>query len=169
MKFIGIGVVVALFLSIFICYKKSPSSSFLEYINERLGTIFFTLGILFSLFGLAIMINCLVEFLQGLVENDTGVYNGFAILVFGVSLFSMSGSIQQTRKSNEEAAQLKNDINNNFEFISKKIESLNSSREDLHDEIEELKKQNQEIIKLVNEINDKDTCPVTKLIRKFKK
>jgi hypothetical protein len=168
MKFIGIGVVVALFLSIFICYKKSSSSSFLEYINERLGTIFFTLGILFSLFGLAIMINSLVEFLQGLVENDTGVYNGFAILVFGVSLFSMSGSIQQTRKSNEEAAQLKNDINDNFEFISKKIESLNSSRENLHGEIEELKKQNQEIIKLLKENNQKNDCFISRIAKKIK-
>ena len=133
-------------------YKKSSLSSIKEYINNNLGSIFFSLGLLFSFFGLITMISGLIEQICNLAD-ETGVYNGFAIFVFGISLFSMAGSIQQTRKSNEEAAQLKKDINDNFKDISKKIDSLNPSNEDLHDEIEKLKEKNQEIIGLLKEKN----------------
>lgn len=168
-----ISIIVIILIIIFIRYfindyKKSSLSSIKEYINNNLDNIFITLSLLFSLFGFIVMISNLIEFICHLIKNNSGVYNGFAILVFGVSLFSMSGSIQQTRKSNEEAAQLKNDINDNFEFISKKIESLNSSRENLHGEIEELKKQNQEIIKLLKENNQKNDCFISRIAKKIK-
>mgnify|MGYP002579824337 CR=1 FL=1 len=149
-------------------YRKSSLSSIKVYIKENLGNIFITLSLLFSLFGFIVMISNLIEFICHLVKNNSGVYNGFAILAFGISLFSIGGSIRQTRKSNEEAAQLKNDINDNFEFISKKIESLNSSRENLHGEIEELKKQNQEIIKLLKENNQKNDCFISRIAKKIK-
>ena len=152
-----ISIIVIILIIIFIKYfindyKKSSLSSIKEYINNNLGSIFFSLGLLFSFFGLITMISGLIEQICNLAD-ETGVYNGFAIFVFGISLFSMAGSIQQTRKSNEEAAQLKKDINDNFKDISKKIDSLNPSNEDLHDEIEKLKEKNQEIIGLLKEKN----------------
>lgn len=152
-----ISIIVIILIFIFIGYfindyKKSSLSSIKEYINNNLGSIFFSLGLLFSFFGLITMISGLIEQICNLAD-ETGVYNGFAIFVFGISLFSMAGSIQQTRKSNEEAAQLKKDINDNFKDISKKIDSLNPSNEDLHDEIEKLKEKNQEIIGLLKEKN----------------
>ena len=134
-------------------YRKNNSPSVKEYINNNLDSIFFLLGLLFSIFGLILMISSLIESTCGLVKEEVDVSDGFAILVFGVSLFSMAGSIQQTRKSNEEAAQLKEDINKNFKAISKKIDLLNPSNEDLHGEIEKLKEQNQEIIGLLKEKN----------------
>ena len=152
-----ISIIVIILIIIFIRYfvidyRKNNSPSVKEYINNNLGSIFFSLGLLFSFFGLITMISGLIEQICNLAD-ETGVYNGFAIFVFGISLFSMAGSIQQTRKSNEEAAQLKKDINDNFKDISKKIDSLNPANEDLHDEIEKLKEKNQEIIGLLKEKN----------------
>lgn len=134
-------------------YRKSSLSSIKVYIKENLGNIFITLSLLFSLFGFIVMISNLIEFICHLIKNNSGVYNGFAILAFGISLFSIGGSIRQTRKSNEEAAQLKEDINKNFKAISKKNDLLNPSNEDLHGEIGKLKEQNQEIIGLLKEKN----------------
>lgn len=153
-----ISIIVIILIIIFIRYfindyKKSSLSSIKEYINNNLDNIFITLSLLFSLFGFIVMISNLIEFICHLIKNNSGVYNGFAIFVFGISLFSMAGSIQQTRKSNEESAQLKKDINDNFKDISKKIDSLNPANEDLHDEIEKLKEKNQEIIGLLKEKN----------------
>lgn len=97
--------------------------------------------------------------------------DGFAVLVFGVSLFSMAGSIHQTRKNNEENIQFKNDINS-------KLESLNPSNVDLHDEIEKLKEQNQEIIVLLKEknqtnvhiyVNEEDKSKKTRKNGEYKK
>lgn len=152
---ISIIVIILIFIFIgyfIIDYRKNNSPSVKEYINNNLGSIFFSLGLLFSFFGLITMISGLIEQICNLAD-ETGVYNGFAIFVFGISLFSMAGSIQQTRKSNEEAAQLKKDINDNFKDISKKIDSLNPANEDLHDKIEKLKEKNQEIIGLLKEKN----------------
>lgn len=146
-------ILIIIFIGYFVIdYRKNNSPSVKEYINNNLGSIFFSLGLLFSFFGLITMISGLIEQICNLAD-ETGVYNGFAIFVFGISLFSMAGSIQQTRKSNEEAAQLKKDINDNFKDISKKIDSLNPANEDLHDEIEKLKEKNQEIIGLLKEKN----------------
>lgn len=147
-------ILIIIFIGYFIVdYKKNNSLSVKEYINNNLDSIFFSLGLLFSIFGLILMISNLIEFICGLVKEEVDVSDGFAILVFGVSLFSMAGSIHQTRKNNEEAAQLKEDINKNFKAISKKIDLLNPSNEDLHGEIEKLKEQNQEIIGLLKEKN----------------
>lgn len=134
-------------------YRKGTLSSIKEYINKNLGNMLFTFGLLFSFFGLILMIGTIIEFVCGLIKNQSGVYDGFAVLVFGVSLFSMAGSIHQTRKNNEENIQFKNDINSKLDEISNKLESLNPSNVDLHDEIEKLKEQNQEIIVLLKEKN----------------
>ena len=139
-----ISIIVIILIFIFIGYfindyKKSSLSSIKEYINNNLDSIFFSLGLL--------------ELICGLVKEEVDVSDGFAILVFGVSLFSMAGSIHQTRKSNEETIQFKDDINSKLDEISNKLESLNPSNEDLHNEIEKLKEQNQEIIGLLKEKN----------------
>lgn len=134
-------------------YRKSSLSSIKVYIKENLGNIFITLSLLFSLFGFIVMISNLIEFICHLIKNNSGVYNGFAILAFGISLFSIGGSIRQTRKSNEETIQFKNDINSKLDKITNKLESLNPSNEDLHDEIKKLKQENQEIIGLLKEKN----------------
>lgn len=158
-------------------YKKNNSPSVKEYINNNLGSIFFSLGLLFSFFGLITMISNLIEQICNLAD-ETGVYNGFAVLVFGVSLFSIAGSIQQTRKSNEENIQFKNGINSKLDEISNKLESLNPSNVDLHDEIEKLKEQNQEIIVLLKEknqtnvhiyVNEEDKSKKTRKNGEYKK
>lgn len=102
-----ISIIVIILIIIFIRYfindyKKSSLSSIKEYINNNLDNIFITLSLLFSLFGFIVMISNLIEFICHLIKNNSGVYNGFAILAFGISLFSIGESIQQTRKSNEE-------------------------------------------------------------------
>ncbi|WP_270832860.1 coiled-coil domain-containing protein [Faecalibacillus intestinalis] len=153
-----ISIIVIILIFIFIGYfindyKKSSLSSIKEYINNNLDSIFFSLGLLFSIFGLILMTSNLIELICGLVKEEVDVSDGFAILVFGVSLFSMAGSIHQTRKSNEETIQFKDDINSKLDEISNKLESLNPSNEDLHNEIEKLKEQNQEIIGLLKEKN----------------
>lgn len=152
-------------------YRKGTLSSIKEYINKNLGNMLFTFGLLFSFFGLILMIGTIIEFVCGLIKNQSGVYDGFAVLVFGVSLFSMAGSIHQTRKNNEENIQFKNDINS-------KLESLNPSNVDLHDEIEKLKEQNQEIIVLLKEknqtnvhiyVNEEDKSKKTRKNGEYKK
>lgn len=168
---ISIIVIILIFIFIgyfIIDYRKNNSPSVKEYINNNLGSIFFSLGLLFSFFGLITMISGLIEQICNLAD-ETGVYNGFAIFVFGISLFSMAGSIQQTRKSNEEAAQLKKDINDNFKDISKKIDSLNPANEDLHDEIKKLKQENQRILNLLEDKNQKEVCVLSKIVKKIKK
>ena len=95
-------ILIFIFIGYFIVdYKKNNSLSVKEYINNNLDSIFFSLGLLFSLFGFIVMISNLIEFICHLIKNNSGVYNGFAILAFGISLFSIGESIQQTRKSNE--------------------------------------------------------------------
>lgn len=153
-----ISIIVIILIIIFIRYfindyKKSSLSSIKEYINNNLDNIFITLSLLFSLFGFIVMISNLIEFICHLIKNNSGVYNGFAILAFGISLFSIGESIQQTRKSNEETIQFKDDINSKLDEISNKLESLNPLNEDLHGEIEKLKEKNQEIIGLLKEKN----------------
>ena len=162
-------ILIIIFIGYFVIdYRKNNSPSVKEYINNNLGSIFFSLGLLFSFFGLITMISGLIEQICNLAD-ETGVYNRFAIFVFGISLFSMAGSIQQTRKSNEEAAQLKKDINDNFKDISKKIDSLNPSNEYLHDEIEKLKQENQRILNLLEDKNQKEVCILSKIVNKIKK
>ena len=149
-------ILIIIFIGYFIVdYKKNNSLSVKEYINNNLDSIFFSLGLLFSIFGL--------------VKEEVDVSDGFAILVFGVSLFSMAGSIHQTRKNNEEAAQLKEDINKNFKAISEKIDLLNPSNEDLHGEIEKLKQENQRILNLLEDKNQKEVCILSKIVKKIKK
>ena len=145
---ISIIVIILIFIFIgyfIIDYKKNNSLSVKEYINNNLDNIFITLSLLFSLFGFVVMISNLIQFFCHLIKNNSGIYNGFAILAFGISLFSIGESIQQTRKSNEETIQFKDDINSKLDEISNKLESLNPLNEDLHGEIEKLKEQNQEI------------------------
>ena len=157
-------ILIIIFIGYFIVdYKKNNSLSVKEYINNNL------LGLLFSIFGLILMISNLIEFICGLVKEEVDVSDGFAILVFGVSLFSMAGSIHQTRKNNEEAAQLKEDINKNFKAISEKIDLLNPSNEDLHGEIEKLKQENQRILNLLEDKNQKEVCILSKIVKKIKK
>ena len=115
------------------------------------------------------MISKLIEFICHLIKNNFGVYNGFAILAFGISLFSIGGSIRQTRKSNEETIQFKNDINSKLDKISNKLESLNPSNEDLHDEIKKLKQENQRILNLLEDKNQKEVCVLSKIVKKIKK
>ena len=163
-------ILIIIFIGYFIIdYRKTNSLSVKEYINNNLDSIFFSLGLLFSIFGLILMISNLIEFICGLVKEEVDVSDGFAILVFGVSLFSMAGSIHQTRKNNEEAAQLKEDINKNFKAISKKIDLLNPSNEDLHDEIKKLKQENQRILNLLEDKNQKEVCVLSKIVKKIKK
>lgn len=150
-------------------YRKSSLSSIKVYIKENLGNIFITLSLLFSLFGFIVMISNLIEFICHLIKNNSGVYNGFAILAFGISLFSIGGSIRQTRKSNEETIQFKNDINSKLDKISNKLESLNPSNEDLHDEIKKLKQENQRILNLLEDKNQKEVCVLSKIVKKIKK
>lgn len=150
-------------------YRKSSLSSIKVYIKENLGNIFITLSLLFSLFGFIVMISNLIEFICHLIKNNSGVYNGFAILAFGISLFSIGGSIRQTRKSNEETIQFKNDINSKLDEISNKLESLNPLNEDLHDEIKKLKQENQRILNLLEDKNQKEVCVLSKIVKKIKK
>ena len=167
---ISIIVIILIFIFIgyfIIDYKKNNSLSVKEYINNNLDSMFFSLGLLFSIFGLILMISNLIEFICGLVKEEVDVSDGFAILVFGVSLFSMAGSIHQTRKNNEEAAQ--EDINKNFKAISEKIDLLNPSNEDLHGEIEKLKQENQRILNLLEDKNQKEVCILSKIVKKIKK
>lgn len=169
-----ISIIVIILIIIFIRYfindyKKSSLSSIKEYINNNLDNIFITLSLLFSLFGFIVMISNLIEFICHLIKNNSGVYNGFAILAFGISLFSIGESIQQTRKSNEETIQFKDDINSKLDEISNKLESLNPLNEDLHDEIKKLKQENQRILNLLEDKNQKEVCVLSKIVKKIKK
>lgn len=168
-KIIVIILIIIIIGYFIVDYKKNNSLSVKEYINNNLDSIFFSLGLLFSIFGLILMISNLIEFICGLVKEEVDVSDGFAILVFGVPLFSMAGSIHQTRKNNEEAAQLKEDINKNFKAISEKIDLLNPSNEDLHGEIEKLKQENQRILNLLEDKNQKEVCILSKIVKKIKK
>lgn len=163
-------ILIIIFIGYFIAdYRKNNSLSVKEYINNNLDSIFFLLGLLFSIFGLILMISSLIESTCGLVKEEVDVSDGFAILVFGVSLFSMAGSIHQTRKSNEETIQFKNDINSKLDKISNKLESLNPSNEDLHDEIKKLKQENQRMLNLLEDKNQKEVCILSKIVKKIKK
>lgn len=169
---ISIIVIILIFIFIgyfIIDYKKNNSLSVKEYINNNLDNIFITLSLLFSLFGFVVMISNLIQFFCHLIKNNSGIYNGFAILAFGISLFSIGGSIQQTRKSNEETIQFKNGINSKLDEISNKLESLNPSNEDLHGEIEKLKQENQRILNLLEDKNQKEVCILSKIVKKIKK
>lgn len=167
-----ISIIVIILIIIFIRYfindyKKSSLSSIKEYINNNLDNIFITLSLLFSLFGFIVMISNLIEFICHLIKNNSGVYNGFAILAFGISLFSIGESIQQTRKSNEETIQFKDDINSKLDEISNKLESLNPLNEDLHGEIEKLKEKNQTNVHIY--VNEEDKNKKTRKNGEYKK
>lgn len=165
---IVIVILIIAFIKFITAYSKESSSSLKEYINKKLDTIFYFFYILFSVYGILNMITSLIEQYMN-VSDNADIFNGFAILVFGVSLFSMAGSIHQTRKNNEEAAQLKEDINKNFKAISEKIDLLNPSNEDLHGEIEKLKQENQRILNLLEDKNQKEVCILSKIVKKIKK
>lgn len=111
---------------------KDRNPYWLDKFNDNLDTCLFIIGLLFSIIGLLYMKGIIT---LGVTDTNYTI-SGLSIVAFGISLFSMSGAIQQTRKSNEEAAQLK--------------------------------KQNQEIIKLLKEINNKDTCVINKMIKKLR-
>ena len=149
---IVIVILIIAFIKFITAYSKESSSSLKEYINKKLDTIFYFFYILFSVYGILNMITSLIEQYMN-VSDNADIFNGFALLAFGITLFSIGGSIQQTRKSNEETIQFKNGRNSKLDEISNKLESLNPSNEDLHNEIEKLKEQNQEIIGLLKEKN----------------
>ena len=149
---IVIVILIIAFIKFITAYSKESSSSLKEYINKKLDTIFYFFYILFSVYGILNMITSLIEQYMN-VSDNADIFNGFALLAFGITLFSIGGSIQQTRKSNEETIQFKNGINSKLDEISNKLESLNPSNEDLHNEIEKLKEQKQEIIGLLKEKN----------------
>lgn len=111
---------------------KDRKPYWLDKFNDNLDTYLFITGLFFSIIGLLYMKGIIT---LGVTDTNYTI-SGLSIVAFGISLFSMSGAIQQTRKSNEEAAQLK--------------------------------KQNQEIIKLLKEINNKDTCVINKMIKKLR-
>lgn len=165
---IVIVVLIIAFIKFITAYSKESSSSLKEYINKKLDTIFYFFYILFSVYGILNMITSLIEQYMN-VSDSADIFNGFALLAFGISLFSIGGSIRQTRKNNEEAAQLKEDINKNFKAISKKIDLLNPSNEDLHDEIKKLKQENQRILNLLEDKNQKEVCVLSKIVKKIKK
>ena len=74
-------ILIIIFIGYFIVdYKKNNSLSVKEYINNNLDSIFFSLGLLFSIFGLILMISNLIEFICGLVKEEVDVSDGFAIL-----------------------------------------------------------------------------------------
>ena len=128
---------------------KDRNPYWLDKFNDNLDTYLFITGLFFSIIGLLYMKGIIT---LGVTDTNYTI-SGLSIVAFGISLFSMSGSIYQTRKSNEETIQFKNDINSKLDEISNKFESLNPSNEDLHNEIEKLKEQNQEIIGLLKEKN----------------
>ena len=165
---IVIVVLIIAFIKFITAYSKESSSSLKEYINKKLDTIFYFFYILFSVYGILNMITSLIEQYMN-VSDSADIFNGFALLAFGITLFSISCSIQQTKKSSEEAAQLKEDINKNFKDISKKIDLLNPSNEDLHGEIEKLKQENQRILNLLGDKNQKEVCVLSKIAKKIKK
>lgn len=113
---IVIVVLIIAFIKFITAYSKESSSSLKEYINKKLDTIFYFFYILFSVYGILNMITSLIEQYMN-VSDSADIFNGFALLAFGITLFSISCSIQQTKKSSEEAAQLKEDINKNFKAI----------------------------------------------------
>ena len=165
---IVIVVLIIAFIKFITAYSKESSSSLKEYINKKLDTIFYFFYILFSVYGILNMITSLIEQYMN-VSDSADIFNGFALLAFGITLFSISCSIQQTKKSSEEAAQLKEDINKNFKDISKKIDLLNPSNEDLHGEIEKLKQENQRILNLLEDKNQKEVCVLSKIAKNIKK
>ncbi len=119
--------------------KKNKKRTFSDYV----AFIVVIVAIIY-LFGIFFVEN-------GCVADTNKLSTSVALLSFAFSLIIYAINYYDQKKANDQN------------------ENLIQQLEDLHGEIEELKKQNQKIIKLVNEINDKDTCPVNKVIRKFKK
>lgn len=119
--------------------KKNKKRTFSDYV----AFIVVIVAIIY-LFGIFFVEN-------GCVADTNKLSTSVALLSFAFSLVIYAINYHDQKKANDQN------------------ENLIQQLEDLHGEIEELKKQNQKIIKLVNEINDKDTCPVNKVIRKFKK
>lgn len=80
---ISIIVIILIFIFIgyfIIDYGKNNSLSVKEYINNNLDSIFFSLGLLFSIFGLILMISNLIEFICGLVKEEVDA-NAYAYIV----------------------------------------------------------------------------------------
>lgn len=165
---IVIVILIIAFIKFITAYSKESSSSLKEYINKKLDTIFYFFYILFSVYGILNMITSLIEQYMN-VSDNADIFNSFALLAFGITLFSIGGSIQQTRKSNEETIQFKDDINSKLDEISNKLESLNPLNEDLHGEIEKLKQENQRILNLLEDKNQKEVCVLSKIAKKIKK
>ena len=142
---------------------KDRNPYWLDKFNENLDTYLFITGLFFSIIGLLYMKGIIT---LGVTDTNYTI-SGLSIVAFGISLFSMSGSIYQTRKSNEETIQFKNDINSKLDEISNKLESLNPSNEDLHNEIEKLKEQNQTNVHIY--VNEEDKNKKTRKNGEYKK
>lgn len=129
---------------------KDRNPYWLDKFNDNLDTCLFIIGLFFSIIGLLYMKGIIT---LGVTDTNYTI-SGLSIVAFGISLFSMSGSIYQTRKSNKDNDQLKNDINNDFKNI-------------LH-EITKLTAQNEKILVLLKDKNQKEKRSSNKIAKNLK-
>lgn len=129
---------------------KDRNHYWLDKFNDNLDTYLFITGLFFSFIGLLYMKGIIT---LGMTDTNYTI-SGLSIIAFGISLFSMSGSIYQTRKSNKDNAQLKNDINNDFKNILNEITKLTA--------------QNEEILVFLKDKNQKEKRSSNKIAKKLK-
>lgn len=129
---------------------KDRNPYWLDKFNDNLDTCLFIIGLLFSIIGLLYMKGIIT---LGVTDTNYTI-SGLSIVAFGISLFSMSGSIYQTRKSNKDNDQLKNDINNDFKNILNEITKLTA--------------QNEKILVLLKDKNQKEKRSSNKITKNLK-
>lgn len=129
---------------------KDRNPYWLDKFNDNLDACLFIIGLIFSIIGLLYMKGIIT---LGVTDTNYTI-SGLSIVAFGISLFSMSGSIYQTRKSNKDNDQLKNDINNDFKNILNEITKLTA--------------QNEKILVLLKDKNQKEKRSSNKIAKNLK-
>ena len=111
-----------------------------------------------------------MAFFNGDPNKVSNTFSGLSVIAFGVTLWTILTAFQEKNKENK----LHNNttipqklIKDNIK-LSNKLSNLEKENKVLHDEINDIKQQNEKIIKLLKEINNKDTCVINKMIKKLR-
>lgn len=166
----SIAIIVIVLIVLVVIYEWRPkknklSSYFLSKINPHVEAIIFATCILSLSIGIFIM-----AFFNGDPNKVSNTFSGLSVIAFGVTLWTILTAFQEKNKENK----LHNNttipqklIKDNIK-LSNKLSNLEKENKVLHDEINDIKQQNEKIIKLLKEINNKDTCVINKMIKKLR-
>ena len=166
----SIAIIVIVLIVLVVIYEKKLktkkfSSHVLSNVNSHMEALLFATCILFLSIGIFVMM-----VFNGDSDKVTNVFSGLSVIAFGITLWTILTSFQEKNKENK----LHNNttipqklIKDNIK-LSNKLSNLEKENKVLHDEINDIKQQNEEIIKLLKEINNKDTCVINKMIKKLR-